>query len=341
MINYQTILSSFDNKLTLMQWLNKVEDALRNGSLNSVSLTQPTTDTAVFVFNFADGSSLSSPSLSLPAGPQGPQGPAGEDGEDGTSVRILANAVSCTQLGDGYIDANGHLQVLTSLSPRTFTDVGEIKGPQGDTGVGVQNVAINASNHLITTLTDNTTIDAGEIETLQGPTGPQGPQGNAGENGNDGVSVTNVQVTNTNHLIVTLSNSQTIDAGEISVSGGGGGTQLYKHELTFTRGTEVAHVRVYNTIATQYEYDNNMSFNGLIFATFNLSSTNTFFMGNELTFTHGMMFMTPVVSVNNPSEGGYFCNIENTGSAITYTFVPYATFVDTSTMIFTDVVTAL
>lgn len=235
MINYQTILSSFDNKLTLMQWLNKVEDALRNGSLDSVSLTQPTTDTAVFVFNFADGSSLSSPTLSLPEGPQGPQGPqgeAGEDGEDGTSVRILANAVSCTQLGDGYLDANGHLQVLTSLSPRTFTDVGEIRGPQGDTGVSVQNVAINASNHLITTLSDNTTIDAGEIETLQGPQGIQGPQGEAGTNGSDGVSVTNVQVTNTNHLIVTLSNSQTIDAGAISVSGGGG-TQLYLHHISY------------------------------------------------------------------------------------------------------------
>jgi len=248
MINYQTILSSFDNKLTLMQWLNKVEDALKGGSLSSVSLSQPTATTAVLTFHFADGTSLDSPALTLPQGPQGiqgvqgpqgergpqgPQGPQGEQGEkgdDGTSVRILADATSCTQLGDGYIDASGHLQVLTSLDPRTFTDAGLIRGPQGETGAqgpqgpqgpqGIQGVQ-------------------GE----QGPTGAQGPQGETGATGATGAtgpqgptgatgtSITNVAVTNTNHLIVTLSDSTTIDAGEIQVSGGGGGTQLYKHHV--------------------------------------------------------------------------------------------------------------
>lgn len=246
MINYQTILSSFDNKLTLMQWLNKVEDALKGGSLSSVSLSQPTATTAVLTFHFADGTSLDSPALTLPqgpqgiqgvqgpqgeTGPQGPQGPQGEQGEkgdDGTSVRILADATSCTQLGDGYIDASGHLQVLTNLNPRTFTDAGLIRGPQGETGAtgpqgpqgpqGIQGVQ-------------------GE----QGPTGAQGPQGETGATGATGAtgpqgptgatgtSITNVAVTNTNHLIVTLSDSTTIDAGEIQVSGGGGGTTLYKH----------------------------------------------------------------------------------------------------------------
>ena len=244
MINYQTILSSFDNKLTLMQWLNKVEDALRGASLVSVSLSQPTTTTAVLTFHFADGTSLDSPSLVLPQGPQGPQGiqgvqgpqgergpqgPQGEQGEkgdDGTSVRILASAEACTQLGDGYIDANGHLQVLTNLSPRTFTDAGLIRGPQGEQGPqGPQ----------------------GEqgIQGVQGAQGPQGPQGEAGTNGTngtdgsdgaDGVSVTNVQVTNTNHLIVTLSSGSTIDAGEIQVSGGSGSNNGFN--LTFNRVTE-------------------------------------------------------------------------------------------------------
>lgn len=200
MINYQTILSSFDNKLTLMQWLNKVEDALKKGSLSGVTISQPTTTTAILTFVFADGTSLDSPTLTLPRGPQGPQGEAGKDGEDGTSVRILADAESCTQLGDGYIDANGYLQVLTNLNPRTFTSAGLIRGPQGPQG------------------------PQGE----QGPQGPQGPQGEQGEqgeagtdgtDGSDGVSVTNVAVTQTNHLIVTLSNGTTIDAGVIQVSG--------------------------------------------------------------------------------------------------------------------------
>lgn len=180
MINYQTILSSFDGKLTLMQWLKKVEDALKGGSLESVSLSQPTATTAVLTFHFADGSSLESPTLVLP---QGPQGPKGEDGKDGTSVRILPNAESCTELGDGYIDASGHLQVLINLDPRTFEDAGEIRGPQG-------------------------------------------PAGQDGTDGTDGVSVTNVAVTQTNHLIVTLSNGTTIDAGEIQVSGSQNGFNI-------------------------------------------------------------------------------------------------------------------
>lgn len=54
-------------------------------------------------------------------------------GKDGTSVKILENAEACTNLGDGYINSNGHLMVLTEL-PDTFEDVGEIKGPKGDNG---------------------------------------------------------------------------------------------------------------------------------------------------------------------------------------------------------------
>lgn len=54
-------------------------------------------------------------------------------GKDGTSVKILENAEACTNLGDGYINSNGHLMVLIEL-PDIFEDVGEIKGPKGDNG---------------------------------------------------------------------------------------------------------------------------------------------------------------------------------------------------------------
>lgn len=222
MINYETLLSSYDNKLTLMKWLQKVEAALLNASLSSVSISQPTSDTAVLTFVFADGSTLASPTLSLPAGPQGPQGvqgpqgpqgvkgPKGDTGaqgpkgEDGTSVRILEDADACTQLGDGYIDANGDLQVLTSLSPKTFTNAGHIQGPQGPQGEqGIQGIQGPQG-----------------IQGEQGIQGPAGQNGTNGTNGADGVSITNVSVNASNHLIVTLSSGSTIDAGEIQVSGG-------------------------------------------------------------------------------------------------------------------------
>lgn len=91
-----------------------------------------------------------------PQGPQGPAGPQGEPGADGSSIAIKPDAASCVALGDGYIDASGHFQVLTSLSPRTFTDAGQIQGPQGP----------------------------------QGPAGPQGETGATGATGAAGAAAT-------------------------------------------------------------------------------------------------------------------------------------------------------
>lgn len=71
MLNYDTLLSSYDDKLTLMQWLKKVEAALAGAALASVSIEQPTETSAVLTFHFADGTALSSPSLILPKGEQG------------------------------------------------------------------------------------------------------------------------------------------------------------------------------------------------------------------------------------------------------------------------------
>jgi len=54
---------------------------------------------------------------------------------------------------------------------------------------------------------DGTTLDLSGV-------GAQGPQGNAGNDGSDGVSITNADATSGN-LIITLSDSSTVDAGNI------------------------------------------------------------------------------------------------------------------------------
>ena len=84
-------------------------------------------------------------------GPTGPTGPAG------TSITVKATALECTQIGDGYINnKDGHLMILTSTDPRTFTDGGQIKGDTGNTGP-------------------------------MGPTGKNGEDGKDGRDGVDGV----------------------------------------------------------------------------------------------------------------------------------------------------------
>ena len=224
MINYETILSNFQDKITLMQWLKKNEEALKNASLESVEVSQPTEDTAVLTFVFADGTKLDSPTLYLARGPQGPQGPQGVQGPQGIqgpqgetgatgatgpqgpqgvaggSVNVMPSASACTEVGEGYIDANGHLLVLTNLSPRTFTDVGVIRGPKGDKGDKGDTGETGASGPQ-------------GPQGIQGVEGPQGPQGIQGP---QGVSVSDITLNSNNEIVITLSNGQTITTSALN-----------------------------------------------------------------------------------------------------------------------------
>lgn len=141
--------------------------------------------------------------LGIPAGAtgaQGPQGPKGDKGDAGTSVVIKENAAACTEVGNGYIDANGHLQVLTSLDPRTFADAGQIQGPAGSVAIGTVTTGAPGSQASVTNSGTgsnailNFTIPQGPQgergiqgpQGEQGPTGATGPQGEQGEQGPQG-----------------------------------------------------------------------------------------------------------------------------------------------------------
>lgn len=67
MINWKTILSSFDDKPTLMQWLKIVEKALQNASLESVTAKAAPNNAVAFEFKFADGSTVTSTATNIEA----------------------------------------------------------------------------------------------------------------------------------------------------------------------------------------------------------------------------------------------------------------------------------
>lgn len=110
------------------------------------------------------------PGVTGPAGsvgPIGPPGPTGPQGPAGAAINILGTVPTAANLpdpsthksGDAYITSDtGHLWVWSPGSPPTWTDVGQIQGPPGNTG------------------------PAGP----QGATGPQGPQGAQGTAGAQG-----------------------------------------------------------------------------------------------------------------------------------------------------------
>lgn len=110
-------------------------------------------------------------------GPQGPQGPQGERGNDGTSVVIRESAAACVEVGNGYIDANGHLQVLTSLDPRTFVDAGQIQGPAGSVAIGTVTTGAPGSQAGVT----NSGTGSNAILNFTIPRGQDGTNGQDGD----------------------------------------------------------------------------------------------------------------------------------------------------------------
>ena len=106
MINYETILSLFDDKLTLLEYLTKIEQALKNEQLTDITVTQTDASHVYFTFVFEDGSTIDTPTFTLPAGQQG------ATGEQGVSVT------------GATIDASNHL--ILTLSNGNTIDAGNV-----------------------------------------------------------------------------------------------------------------------------------------------------------------------------------------------------------------------
>lgn len=80
MINWQSILSSFDDKPTLLEWLKKVQKALNESALTTVTVTQEKAgrvNSISLSFNFQDGTKIVAPAFTV------------QDGKDGTGITDL------------------------------------------------------------------------------------------------------------------------------------------------------------------------------------------------------------------------------------------------------------
>lgn len=111
MININTIISSFDEEGTLLKWLKKVEDALKNASLKTVETVTIDDTSFQLKFVFADDTFLLSPTITSPKGDTGPQGPKGDTGPQGPAGKdatITAESISAVIEGstDIVVDMN-------------------------------------------------------------------------------------------------------------------------------------------------------------------------------------------------------------------------------------------
>lgn len=136
MINWKSILSSYDDKPTLLQWLKMVKKALDESVLESVSVEQPTETTAVLSFNFTDGTSIKAPAITLPRGVQGAKG---DKGTEIVSMTVYHTEVvgdkTNTQINVQYSD---HPSDTFTVSAQNGKD--GAKGADGANGVSITGI---------------------------------------------------------------------------------------------------------------------------------------------------------------------------------------------------------
>lgn len=114
MININTIISSFDEEGTLLKWLKKAEDALKNASLKTVETVTIDDTSFKLKFVFADDTFLLSPTIT------GPQGSAGKDGA------VSAESVNEVIEGSDYISVDFNQQLTKLLVELDQTKLDEL-----------------------------------------------------------------------------------------------------------------------------------------------------------------------------------------------------------------------
>lgn len=211
MINLDTVLSEFDDRGTLLKYLNKVGAALNNASLKTVEVNQVSTTQVKLKFIFADDSYVESPVLTMPQGEQGvqgPQGPRGErgeqglpgingengrdgkDGKDGKSFNITGSVTSASQLpqtapaGTAYfVGASAPRDVYVfDTGTNAWVNQGKLQGPRGEAGpqgVSIQRIDFQSDYTMKVTLSNGTTYVS---QSLRGPKGEPGASGSVDAN---------------------------------------------------------------------------------------------------------------------------------------------------------------
>lgn len=114
MLNYDTLLSSYDDKLTLMQWLKKVEEALKGASAVSFKVNKKGDATLTFSVVFEDGSEIESGEIVLQQG-ESVQAAAIRNGH---LILTLTNGdeLDAGQLLNGDLNVSGNLAVTGKIT---------------------------------------------------------------------------------------------------------------------------------------------------------------------------------------------------------------------------------
>lgn len=145
MINYETILSAFDDKETLLKWLQKVEKALTDSTLTSVDCVNVDDAHIKFTFNFADGSTIDTPQVYVKPGVDGKDGTDGVGFNTLTEVDIPVSVASVLYTAAAGATVTGQASFKTP--EKTYKVVSKLIMPIA--GAGAVNIDANATARKI------------------------------------------------------------------------------------------------------------------------------------------------------------------------------------------------
>ena len=136
--NWNTVLSSFDKRGTLMAQLKDMEDAFEKAGMTGCEVVEPTATSVKLKFTFEDGTSLTTDAIDIkgakgdtgntgPQGPQGPQGPTGATGATGaTGPQGPEGPQGPTGPAGGIVDIDGYVGSVTTGGGVAITNTGEL-----------------------------------------------------------------------------------------------------------------------------------------------------------------------------------------------------------------------
>ena len=125
MINWKSILSSFDDIPTLLEWLKLVEKALKESVLTSVTAEQDADKANTkFIFNFADGTKIETAYIQT----------KGDTGATGAKI------IKTELIGQDANGGNIYKQTFDDGTTATFTAPKGAKGDKGADGVSITGI---------------------------------------------------------------------------------------------------------------------------------------------------------------------------------------------------------
>lgn len=179
------------------------------------------------VISFSNGQRTNVGSVIGAAGAKGDKGEQGEQGEKGDKGDKGDNGI-----GIKKSEINSLGELVVTYTDDTVANLGAVvgakgekgdKGDKGETGaagqdgVGIENIAIN-DGKLNITLTNGTTLDLGNIKGADGAKGDKGDKGDKGEAGaagKDGNGVAGTTINEAGELVITYTNGETVNLGNV------------------------------------------------------------------------------------------------------------------------------